>query len=158
MCKTSKYPRITPIQAVFARALGSWYAKAFYVWVFPNLSQEKTLVNENNMEANASATVASNAHAKPQPLTINDAKVQTNYANFCSITDTPEEVMIDFGLDPQPFTNSAKTVSMSQRIIMTPYTAKRMAMLLQMTLQRHEATFGTLETDVSKRVRQNPPK
>ena len=32
------------------------------------------------------------------------------------------------------------------------YTAKRMLHALQLTVQRHEATFGVLETDVQKRV------
>jgi hypothetical protein len=32
------------------------------------------------------------------------------------------------------------------------YTAKRLLHALQMTLQRHEATFGVLEIDVQKRV------
>jgi len=35
------------------------------------------------------------------------------------------------------------------------YTAKRMLAALQLTIQRHEAAFGTLETDVQKRVRPN---
>ena len=41
---------------------------------------------------------------------------------------------------------------MTQRIITNFYTAKRMLAALQMTIQRHEATFGVLETDVQKRV------
>jgi len=33
------------------------------------------------------------------------------------------------------------------------YTAKRLLHVLQLTVQRHEATFGAIETDVQKRAR-----
>ncbi len=33
------------------------------------------------------------------------------------------------------------------------YTAKRLLHALQLTIQRHEATFGVLEIDVQKRIR-----
>jgi hypothetical protein len=39
-----------------------------------------------------------------------------------------------------------------QRIIINFYTAKRLLQALAMTVQRHEAVFGVLETDVQKRV------
>jgi hypothetical protein len=32
------------------------------------------------------------------------------------------------------------------------FTAKRLAVALQMAVQRHEAAFGNLETDVQKRL------
>jgi len=34
------------------------------------------------------------------------------------------------------------------------YSAKRMLLALQATIERHEKAFGVLETDVSKRVKQ----
>ena len=84
---------------------------------------------------------------------IDDSKVLANYANFCRVTGTPEELIIDFGLNPQPFGLPTHPIPVSQRIITNFYTAKRMLHALQLTIQRHEATFGVLETDVQKRVR-----
>jgi hypothetical protein len=75
------------------------------------------------------------------------------YANFCRVTGTPEELIIDFGLNPQPFGMPSHPIPVTQRIITNFYTAKRMLHALQLTIQRHEATFGVLETDVQKRVR-----
>jgi hypothetical protein len=69
------------------------------------------------------------------------------------VTGTPEELIIDFGLNPQPFGVPAHPIPVTQRIITNFYTAKRMLHALQLTIQRHEATFGVLETDVQKRVR-----
>ncbi|MBU4273194.1 MAG: DUF3467 domain-containing protein [Planctomycetes bacterium] len=88
---------------------------------------------------------------------IDDSKVMALYANFCRVTGTPEELIIDFGLNPQPFGMPTHPIPVTQRIITNFYTAKRMLHALQLTIQRHEATFGVLETDVQKRVRQAPP-
>ncbi|MGD0383058.1 MAG: DUF3467 domain-containing protein [Thermoguttaceae bacterium] len=84
---------------------------------------------------------------------IDDSKVLATYANFCRVTGTPEEMIIDFGLNPQPFGLPTHPIPVNQRIITNFYTAKRMLHALQLTIQRHEATFGVLETDVQKRVR-----
>jgi hypothetical protein len=91
----------------------------------------------------------------PQPrpqIHIDDSKVTANYANFCRVTGTPEELIIDFGLNPQPFGVPTEPIPVTQRIVTNFYTAKRMLHALQLTIQRHEATFGVLETDVQKRV------
>jgi len=84
---------------------------------------------------------------------IDDSKTVALYANFCRVTGTPEELIIDFGLNPQPFGIPTEPIPVTQRIITNFYTAKRMLHALQLTVQRHEATFGVLETDVQKRVR-----
>ncbi len=84
---------------------------------------------------------------------IDDAKALASYANFCRVTGTPEELIIDFGLNPQPVGIPTQPIIITQRIITNFYTAKRMLHALQLTVQRHEATFGVLETDVQKRVR-----
>jgi hypothetical protein len=92
------------------------------------------------------------AQARQPQIQIDDSKVKANYANFCRITGTPEEIVIDFGLNPQPFGMPTEPIPVTQRIVTNFFTAKRMLHALQMTIQRHEATFGVLETDVQKRV------
>ena len=84
---------------------------------------------------------------------IDDTKALALYANFCRVTGTPEELIIDFGLNPQPFGVPTQPIAITQRIITNFFTAKRMLHALQLTIQRHEQTFGVLETDVQKRVR-----
>jgi len=84
---------------------------------------------------------------------IDDAKALASYANFCRVTGTPEELIIDFGLNPQPVGIPTQPIVITQRIITNFFTAKRMLHALTLTVQRHEATFGVLEVDVQKRVR-----
>ena len=109
-------------------------------------------------ENSVPATMPSGEPAGPQAqqrvqVEIDDSKVLALYANFCRVTGTPEELIIDFGLNPQPIPVPGHPIPVTQRIITNFYTAKRMLHALQLTIQRHEATFGVLETDVQKRVR-----
>jgi len=119
-------------------------------------SSDKPEQEQDQTQASAPAP----AQGQPGPqqqqrvqLEIDDSKVIATYANFCRVTGTPEELIIDFGLNPQPFGVPTHPIPVTQRIITNFYTAKRMLHALTLTLQRHEATFGVLETDVQKRVR-----
>lgn len=105
----------------------------------------------NKDQGNATPPQAAGEQQRPQ-VKIDDSHAIAAYANFCRVTGTPEELIIDFGLNPQPFGVPTDPVPISQRIVTNFYTAKRMLAALQLTIQRHEATFGVLETDVQKRV------
>ena len=104
-----------------------------------------------------SETAGDAGRAQPQAqqqqgVKVDDSKLIAMYANFCRVTGTPEELIIDFGLNPQPFGVPSEPVVVNQRIVTNFYTAKRMLHALQLTVQRHEQAFGVLETDVQKRV------
>lgn len=87
-----------------------------------------------------------------QAIQVDDSKALSCYANFCRVTGTPEEIIIDFGLNTQPFGTPNGPIVISERIVSNYYTAKRLLAALGMTIQRHEAVFGVLETDVQKRA------
>jgi hypothetical protein len=97
------------------------------------------------------------AGAPAQPnqatVTIDESKLTASYANFCRVSSTPEEMILDFGLNPNPYGNTNTTINVAQRIIVNHYTAKRLLTAVSRALQRHEQAFGVLETDVRKRVR-----
>jgi hypothetical protein len=90
--------------------------------------------------------------AQQSEIVLNDEGAHAAYSNFARVTATPEEVIIDFGLNPNPFMAGKQEVKVTQRLIMNFYTAKRLASALGMTLQRHEATFGMIELDVRRRA------
>ena len=90
--------------------------------------------------------------AQRMQVEVDDSQAKCCYANFCRVTGTPEELIIDFGLNPQPMGVPTEAIPITQRIITNLYTAKRMLHVLQLTVQRHEAAFGALEIDVQKRV------
>jgi len=78
------------------------------------------------------------------------------YSNFARVNATPEEVIIDFCLNPNPFLQGRQELNVSQRLILNFYTAKRLWSALGMTLQRHEATFGAIELDIRRRAHVPP--
>jgi hypothetical protein len=87
-----------------------------------------------------------------QQVEVNDGKCVASYANFCRVTGTPEELIVDFGLNKQAGPAIDEPIDISQRLIVNFFTAKRLLAALHMAVQRHEAAFGVLETDVQKRV------
>jgi len=94
----------------------------------------------------------------PQPaqqmhVEVDDTHVTASYANFCRVTGSPEELIIDFGLNPQPVGMPKNPIAVTQRCIVNYYTAKRLLHALSLSVQRHEAVFGVLETDIQKRVK-----
>ena len=84
---------------------------------------------------------------------VDDSHVTALYANFCRVTGSPEELIVDFGLNPQPVGMPKNPIAVTQRIVMNYYTAKRLLHALHLSVQRHEGVFGVLETDIQKRVK-----
>lgn len=85
-------------------------------------------------------------------IVLNDREAHSAYSNFARVTATPEEVIIDFALNPNPFVQGRHEVNVNQRIIVNFYTAKRLCRALVATLQRIESSFGNIELDVQRRV------
>jgi len=90
---------------------------------------------------------------RTQQMQVDASKAQACYSNFCRVTGTPEELIIDFGLNSQPMGVQTEAIHVTQRIIVNYFTAKRLLSALHMSVQRHESAFGVLETDVQKRVK-----
>ena len=115
------------------------------------------MADETNQEdaAKPDAAAAAAAAQSQQPVQVQvvDDNAAATYANFCRVTGSPEELIVDFGLNPQPIGVPKDPIQVKQRIIVNFYTAKRLLAALQMSVARHESVFGVLETDINKRVR-----
>lgn len=93
---------------------------------------------------------APEAAAMPQ---IDTSNLKSSYANVCRIAQTPNEVIIDFGVNPNFFgTILEEPLRLDQRIIMTQDAAKRLCIHLVNTIQTYEARYGAIELDVAKRL------
>jgi hypothetical protein len=90
-------------------------------------------------------------------VVVDDTATSPTYANFCRVTATPEEIVLDFGLNSQPFATGRQDVKANQRVVMNFFTAKRLLTALGMTIQRHEQTFSAIELDINRRVRTPQP-
>lgn len=110
-----------------------------------------------NIEKDAAEEIKAPAAAPQQQqmmqVEVDDSHVTASYANFCRVTGSPEELIIDFGLNPQPVGVPKNPITVTQRVIVNYYTAKRLLHALSLSVQRHESVFGVLETDIQKRVK-----
>jgi len=114
---------------------------------------EDAAADEAQAEAPAAAEPAPAAPPQqPVQVQVDDVGVTCSYANFCRVTGSPEELIVDFALNPQPMGVPNNPIKIDERIVMNFYTAKRLLAALQMSIQRHEAVFGVLETNIQKRI------
>lgn len=89
-------------------------------------------------------------------LRVDEASMETTYANAFRTNGTAEEVILDFGLNlvsppAQQGGNPQILFKVNERVVMNYYSAKRLAITLSQLIRRHEEQFGELEMDVQKR-------
>lgn len=74
-----------------------------------------------------------------------DSSMVTSYSNVCNVTSTREEVTLLFGTNQTLYTGQQElTVKLSNRVILSPYAAKRMYKLLEHVITQYESRFGQL--------------
>ena len=78
-----------------------------------------------------------------------DTGMKTSYANVCNVASTREEVTILFGTHQNWHSGQSEIgVRLSDRIILSPFAAKRLALLLQNVAGQYEKRFGSLGIEV----------
>ena len=77
-----------------------------------------------------------------------DSNMKSAYANVCNVTSTREEVVMLFGIN-QAWNRGQKevTIQLTDRIIISPYAAKRLAVLLDGVVKEYEKRFGALNLE-----------
>jgi hypothetical protein len=75
-----------------------------------------------------------------------NASIQSVYSNVCNVAGTREEIVLLFGMN-QAFnaTENEMTIQLSNRIVMSPFVAKRLAQLLNNVVADYETKYGELE-------------
>lgn len=77
-----------------------------------------------------------------------DSAMKSSYANVCNVTSTREEVVMLFGINQAWNTGQKEvTIQLTDRIIISPYAAKRLVALLDGVLKEYEKRFGTLSVE-----------
>ena len=86
----------------------------------------------------------------------NDAKMQTTYANVVNASSTREEVSLFFGTNQTWNFRQQKevTVELTDRIVLNPYVAKRLLVLLTRIVGEHEKRFGALQLEPDAKARE----
>lgn len=76
----------------------------------------------------------------------NDGHMSTNFVNVVNVLNTREEFMLMLGTNQtwNTLESDEVVVELSNRIVMTPFAAKRLTLLLQNRLAEYEQRFGPL--------------
>jgi hypothetical protein len=82
--------------------------------------------------------------------------LSTVYTNFCRVSVTPEELVLDFGLNTQITPSPTEPIKLSHRVVMNFFTAKRLLNALMGVVGQHENAYGVLELDFQRRARVQP--
>lgn len=83
------------------------------------------------------------------------SRMKTTYANVCNVSSTREEVALMFGVNKNWHPSQKDLViELSDRVIINPYAAKRLAILLANTMAEYEKRFGTINLEAPEGVTQ----
>jgi len=87
-----------------------------------------------------------------------DSNLRSSYANVCNVLSTREEFLLLFGIN-QAWERGQQelTIQLTDRVILSPFAAKRLAQLLAEVVKQYEARFGPLE-DRGVQVGEGPPR
>jgi hypothetical protein len=80
-----------------------------------------------------------------QTVRWDDSRMTSTYANVCNVSSTREEMTLLFGTNQSWHMGQQElTVQLSNRIILNPFAAKRLSMLLNNIMREYESRFGAL--------------
>ena len=76
------------------------------------------------------------------------SNLQSSYANVCNVSSTREEVVLAFGVNNVWERGQANIqVQLTNRIVLNPHAAKRLAAVLNRVVAEYESKFGALKED-----------
>ena len=68
------------------------------------------------------------------------------YANVCNVSSSREEVVLVFGMNNAWERDASQVhVKLNSRVMLSPFAAKRLALLLNSMVQQYEARFGAMD-------------
>jgi hypothetical protein len=108
---------------------------------------------QNPAAADADGAATGEAAQNVVPtVTWDDSNMSSSYANVVNVASTREEVTLFFGTNQtwNVRDSNGVTVQLSDRIVLNPYAAKRLWMLLGNVLKEYENRFGALNIDAKE--------
>jgi hypothetical protein len=91
---------------------------------------------------------AGRAPGTPPAIRWDDSTLKSSYANVCNVSSTREEVVLVFGINQAWERGQTEVkVQLTDRIILSPFAAKRLANLLTNVLREYESRFGVLNIE-----------
>jgi len=83
-----------------------------------------------------------------------DTGIINAYANVCNVSSSREEVVLVFGMNNAWEREASEVrVKLNSRMILSPFAAKRLSLLLNSVVQQYEARFGVMDMGVVRAER-----
>ena len=101
--------------------------------------------NTNDATKNDATKVDNQAAGMGTRIHLNAAGLKSTYANVCDVKCTREEVYLNFGVTKPWEQNPAEVeIELSNRLVMSPFAAKRLLLVLGNRIGEFEKLFGEL--------------
>ena len=106
---------------------------------------------EDRVEAAGAVSETPKPESGQLKIRWDSANMRSAYANVFNVAGTREEVVLFFGMN-QSWDAAQKevTVQLSDRIVLSPYVAKRLALLLNNVIRDYESKYGALEVEQTR--------
>jgi len=94
--------------------------------------------------------------AAPKPATgptvkFDDTGISNAYANVCNVSNSREEVVHVFGMNNAWERDASEVrVKLNSRVILSPFAAKRLALLMNSVVQQYETRFGGMDVGIAQ--------
>lgn len=118
-----------------------------------NVTMDKNK-NQDTKAPAKSATPAAGAQPEEGQIRVNwdTSKLTSTYANVANVSSTREEVTLLFGTNQTVTAGAGElTVELTNRLVLSPYAAKRLQTVLQNVIGAYEDKFGPLNLDAGSR-------
>lgn len=86
-------------------------------------------------------------------ISIDDSSTPVTYSTNVRVSNTAEEMFLDFAGGIRQTSATTAVLKIDERIVMSPWAAKRLALALNDTIARYEQVYGELELDARKRMK-----
>ncbi len=108
------------------------------------------MATERSKGAGAGAGTGAQADTQPK-IVWDDSGMRSFYSNATSVVGTREEIVLFFGMNQAWHAGQQEVkVQLMDRVVLSPYTAKRLANLLNNVLQDYETRWGKLEIEARR--------
>jgi hypothetical protein len=103
-------------------------------------------MNTNRSREGDSAIVNGKAAGTRMRIRLEDSSLRSAYANVFNVGSSREEIVLLLGMGQiSPANQKELRIRLSDRIVMNPFAAKRLATLLNRAIRDYEFRFGSLD-------------
>ena len=80
-----------------------------------------------------------------------DSDMRSVYANVCNVAGTREEIVLLFGMNQAWHAGQKEVkVQLTDRIVVSPFAAKRLSILLNNVIRDYESRYGVMEVETRR--------